>query len=205
MLCDLLLYAGLSCVASTQCKQIRCSAAAGIYTEQCFGLCTPSERTIVGAKLENDGRTITFGLNTPAADAMFPCTQLFSSAIVTQLGASSICAVRQSQLMVQLARDATIMPGAVFGTDAITSGQVVLRDAVSSTPFTSPSSSVVLTPCGNCAGPAVAVMGPQVSGLSQVQALRWWLRLRLLFFACSCKCRGTRACAAQIKDSKNAI
>jgi hypothetical protein len=126
----------------------------------------------MGAKLEDDGRTITIGLNTPAADAMFPCNKLFSTKLATQLGAASICFVSQSQLRVMMARDATIMPGDVFEAGFITSDQVVLRDALSSIDkpvgFTSPSSSVVLTPCGNCLPPKVAVMGPQVSGLAEV-------------------------------------
>lgn len=163
----LLLHAGLSCVASAQCKLLQCSPNNGTYAEPCFGLCTPSKRSIVGAKLENDGRTITISLNTPAAEAQFPCDQLFSAPTVARLGGAASCSVAGSVLTVSTARDATILPqdGGAFGPDSVTLGQKVLRDAFVNATFTPPTSNVTLTSCDSCAGPAVTVCGPQVSSM----------------------------------------
>lgn len=148
---------------SNQCKQLQCSVANGTYTESCFGLCTPSKLTVVGAQLEDDGRTITLTLNTPAAEAHFSCDKLFSSAVVAKLGAAAKCAASGSHLVVSMSGAATIMPDDVLrGNGSIISGQKVLRGAFVNATFTSPTGNVTLATCNSCAGPVVTLSGPQV-------------------------------------------
>lgn len=155
---------GLTCVASSataQCKELACDATNGVYVKPCYGLCTPAERTIVGAKLADDARSITVGLNTAAQSAMFPCVQLFDSTTLGKLGAASQCYVNGLNLYIGLPRDASIKPGDAL---VLSGQQVVLRDALSPAVFTTPATAITLTTCSNCAGPVVSVVGPKVGG-----------------------------------------
>jgi hypothetical protein len=151
-------------VQSDRCQLRQCSPALGTYTEKCFGFCTPSERTIVAANLEDDGRTITLALNTPAAGTHFSCDKLFSTATVQKFGgAASMCSVAGSTLTVIMPGGAAILPGDGFGADCFATVQNVLLDSLSRTPFTPPSTTVALTKCDSCASPKVTMTGPKVS------------------------------------------
>lgn len=138
---------------------LSCSAATGLTTTPCYGLCTPAERTIIGAKLSDSSRTITIGLNTRAAAVSFPCVQLFDTTTMGLLGAASLCSVDGDKLMVQLPREATIMPGQSL---VLAGNQAVLRDAITTTAFTTPATPVTLTKCSNCAAPTVVLGGTKV-------------------------------------------
>lgn len=155
--------AGFECKASTRCRQLACDST-GLYTTPCFGLCTASQRTILSAKLDSDGRTIRVALSTRAADNIFPCSNLFDAATATKLGlASSICTASGTQLTIWLARDATIVPD---NTLVLLSGQTVLTDAMTTAAegrFTTPATAIKLTRCDNCDGPVVALNGPKVT------------------------------------------
>lgn len=126
-------------------------------------MCTASQRTILSAKLDSDGRTIRVALSTRAADNIFPCSNLFDAATATKLGlASSICTAFGTELTIWLARDATIVPD---NTLVLLSGQTVLTDAMTAAAesrFTTPATAVNLTRCDKCLGPVVALNGPKV-------------------------------------------
>jgi hypothetical protein len=70
--------AGLECKASTACKKLSCDAS-GVRVQQCYGLCAPSERTMLAAKLADDGRSVRVALNAAAAPGSFACLSLFST------------------------------------------------------------------------------------------------------------------------------
>jgi hypothetical protein len=119
----------------------------------------PSERTLVGAKFNDDGRSLTVGLNTPAAEAAFPCAVLFDTTTLSKLGAGSQCSVSGQSIAVILSSDASIMPG---DTLVLSGSQAVLMDKLSSTLFTTPATPIVLSTCSSCAAPTVMLTGPQV-------------------------------------------
>lgn len=153
--------AGFECKASTRCKRLACSANQGIFTEPCFGLCTATDRTILSAKLADNGREITVALSTRAADAMFPCSKVFDVTTSGLLGYAASCMVYGTTLRVVLAGDATIIPGAAM---TLAASQDVLIDAMSVdvVKFTNPTPAITLTTCSNCVQPAVSVVGPKV-------------------------------------------
>jgi hypothetical protein len=157
----MLLPAGLSCVQSTQCKQLTCSGTAGITTQSCYGLCTPSVRTLLAAQLSNDGRSISVALNTPAGEVSFPCVSLFDTATLAKVGSAALCSVSGSTVSVLLARDATITPNV----DALVlaASQSVLVDAIDPTAkFTTPATAITLAVCSACSPPVVTISGPKV-------------------------------------------
>jgi hypothetical protein len=147
--------AGASCQASTQCKELRCTAESGLVVQSCYGLCTPNERTLLGAQFQ--GGLINVQLNTRAAPASFPCAQVFDAATQQKLGASAFCEVDGTVLNVGLTSESNIMPG---DTVRLSGTQTVLRDLVSPAVFTNPASPVVLGNCDACFGPAAIITGP---------------------------------------------
>lgn len=151
--------AGMECKASSQCKKLKCDNTKGVYAEQCYGLCAPAVRTMVGARLNDDGKSLAVGLNAAAADGSFACVSLFDAATMAKLGSDATCTVSGRQLTVQLGASATIMPD----TDSLTilSGQKVLSDVLDAAAKFTGSSKVAM--CSNCAKPTASLSGPQVS------------------------------------------
>lgn len=123
--------------------------------QSCYGLCTPNERTLLGAQFQ--GGVLNIQLNTRAAPTSFPCVQVFDAATQQKLGASALCGVYDTTLTVGLTSEATIRPGDTMRLSGI---QTVLRDLVSPAVFTNPSNPVVLGNCDSCYGPSASITGP---------------------------------------------
>jgi hypothetical protein len=119
-------------------------------------------RTLTGATLSNDGRSIVVVLNTAAVDVpAVPCVSLLAAATLDKVGAGAQCAIAGSTLTVALAPGATIMPGT--DTIALLPSQSVLVDANdASARFTTPASPLALAMCTACKAPSAAIAGPKV-------------------------------------------
>lgn len=74
---------GLECKATSACKKLACDWQ-GVQTRQCYGLCTPAERSLVGAQLSDDGTAIRVALNAAAAPASFACISAFDTSKIGQ-------------------------------------------------------------------------------------------------------------------------
>jgi hypothetical protein len=161
--------AGMECKVSSSCKTLKCSDSRGIYTDSCFGLCTPSVRTLVGARMNDDARSLTVGLNAAAATASFACVSVFDAATMAKLGADAACEVRGRELRVQLGASATIMPDS-NDTLSILATQTVLFDVLDPAAKFAGSSRVAM--CSSCQGPTATLIGPQVRPMPNESADR---------------------------------
>jgi hypothetical protein len=151
--------AGRECKASSQCQTLTCDAKDGIKRTPCYGFCMIAERKVLAASMGNDGRTIDVVLNTAAAPGSFACASLFDADTAALLGSDAWCSVNDKQLIVNLGRFATIMPGK----DSLTvaSSQSVLTDLLlASAKFTGSAIPVVM--CSSCMAPAVVLVGPKL-------------------------------------------
>jgi hypothetical protein len=134
----------------------------GIKKQPCYGVCQATTRTLVSAQLSDNGQSITIDLNTPAADASFPCSKLFDAATVALIGPAAQCSALEGVLTVTLARGASISPQNLDSL-GLAPGQRVLVDKLNtSAAFTTPAAPLLLVTCSNCKPPTVAISGPQV-------------------------------------------
>jgi hypothetical protein len=151
--------AGMACAASANCATwtctggnfVRASCAAGT------GLCGVTVPTMLTATLSNSKDAVTVTLDSYAAVASFPCSQLFDSASTTKLGAVAQCSATGKALLISLRGDSLLKVGDIL---TLRSNQTQLVDAVSRTAFSGALPAPGIAKCASCALPAVVVTGP---------------------------------------------
>lgn len=153
---------GMSCKSNALCNRLVCSDdVKGVTTAQCFGFCVAADRTVLSAKMSNEGQTITAALNTAAAPGAFPCAAVFDGPTMEKLGYEARCEANGKELRITLGPQSTFNPD--VNTLTVSSTQKALVDILDATAkFIGSAIAVAKCAAGECTGATAIVFGPQV-------------------------------------------
>ncbi|KXZ44133.1 hypothetical protein GPECTOR_73g654 [Gonium pectorale] len=148
------------CVEVEDCEVWSCdSETNSLLSEECVGMCLPSDLKPINASLANNGHTVTVKLNAyPEPLEEEDCALIFDDA-TSDLLADSLCSTEDDKLVITLSEASTITRDQLLTLKSKTDAEpsVLVSQISNALVF---AGSIKTIPCSNCTKPTAVIAGP---------------------------------------------